>query len=209
MIGGAAQADVAILVISARKGEFETGFDKGGQTREHARLVKTIGVKYLVVVINKMDDPTVQWSKERFDECVDKLTPFLKATGYNVKKDIQFIPISGFTGANIKDHTTKETCPWYDGPTMLGFLDSLAAVERKADAPLRIPIVDSFKDRGLTVVTGKVESGTISVGQTVFLLPGKVGLYIARYSPTGLTNLSTGGTGSNSDQYGDPLPSAR
>jgi peptide chain release factor subunit 3 len=66
MIGGASQADVAVLVISARKGEFETGFEKGGQTREHARLVKTIGVKYLVVVINKMDDPTVAWSQERY-----------------------------------------------------------------------------------------------------------------------------------------------
>jgi peptide chain release factor subunit 3 len=178
MIGGAAQADVAILVISARKGEFETGFDKGGQTREHARLVKTIGVKYLIVVINKMDDPTVAWSKERFDECVDKLTPFLKSTGYNVKKDIQFIPISGYTGANMLVHTTHEVCPWYDGPTMLAFLDSLAPVERKADAPLRIPVVDSFKDRGLTIVMGKIESGTLAVGQTVFLMPGKVALEV-------------------------------
>ena len=61
MIGGAAQADVAVLVISARKGEFETGFEKGGQTREHAMLAKTAGVKRLCVVINKMDDPTVEW----------------------------------------------------------------------------------------------------------------------------------------------------
>ena len=72
MITGAAQADVAILVISARKGEFETGFEKGGQTREHATLVKTCGVKRLIVVVNKMDDPTVQWSKERYDEIVEK-----------------------------------------------------------------------------------------------------------------------------------------
>lgn len=65
MISGAAQADVAVLVISARKGEFETGFEKGGQTREHAMLVKTAGVQKLVVVINKMDDSTVNWEKER------------------------------------------------------------------------------------------------------------------------------------------------
>ena len=65
MIGGASQADLAVLVISARKGEFETGFERGGQTREHAMLVKTAGVKHLVILINKMDDPTVQWSKER------------------------------------------------------------------------------------------------------------------------------------------------
>lgn len=65
MISGAAQADIAILVISARKGEFETGFERGGQTREHAMLAKTLGVKRMVVAINKMDDPTVQWSEER------------------------------------------------------------------------------------------------------------------------------------------------
>lgn len=178
MIGGAAQADVAVLVISARKGEFETGFEKGGQTREHARLVKTIGVKHLLVVINKMDDPTVAWGKERFDECVDKLTPFLKATGYNVKKDITFIPMSGYTGANMMVHTTKEVCPWYDGPTVMSYLDNLPPVERKADAPLRIPVVDSFKDRGLTVIMGKIEAGTVAVGQNVFLMPGKVALEV-------------------------------
>ena len=66
MIGGASQADVGVLVLSARKGEFETGFEKGGQTREHAMLAKTAGVKRLIVVVNKMDDPTVQWSKERY-----------------------------------------------------------------------------------------------------------------------------------------------
>ena len=65
MIGGASQADLAVLVISARKGEFETGFERGGQTREHAMLVKTAGVKHMVVLINKMDDPTVQWDKAR------------------------------------------------------------------------------------------------------------------------------------------------
>jgi hypothetical protein len=73
------------LVISARKGEYETGFEKGGQTREHAVLAKTQGVNKLVVVVNKMDDPTVEWSKERYEECTTKLTQYLKATGYNPK----------------------------------------------------------------------------------------------------------------------------
>src|SRR6478672_1956418 len=95
------QADVGILVISARRGEFETGFEKGGQTREHALLAKTLGVRYLVVVINKMDDPTVQWDQERFDECVNKLKPFLKQCGYAIKKDVRFIPISGRFGDNV------------------------------------------------------------------------------------------------------------
>ena len=94
MIAGACQADVGVLVISARKGEFEAGFDKGGQTREHAMLAKTLGVRILVIVINKMDDPSCGWAKERFDECVTKLTPFLKQCGYNVKKDVVFLPIS-------------------------------------------------------------------------------------------------------------------
>jgi peptide chain release factor subunit 3 len=82
MISGAAQADIAVLVISARKGEFETGFERGGQTREHAMLVKTAGVTHLIVVINKMDDPTVEWDVNRYEECKQKLAPFLKQTGF-------------------------------------------------------------------------------------------------------------------------------
>ncbi len=77
MISGASQADVAVLVISARKGEFETGFEKGGQTREHATLVKTLGVRRLIVAINKMDDSTVAWDKERYDEIIERVSPFL------------------------------------------------------------------------------------------------------------------------------------
>jgi peptide chain release factor subunit 3 len=102
MIAGAAQADVGVLVISARRGEFETGFERGGQTREHALLAKTLGVKYLVVVVNKMDEPTVRWSQDRYDECCSKLKPFLKQCGYTIKKDVRFIPISGLNGANVK-----------------------------------------------------------------------------------------------------------
>uniref|UniRef100_A0A453AI90 Tr-type G domain-containing protein n=1 Tax=Aegilops tauschii subsp. strangulata TaxID=200361 RepID=A0A453AI90_AEGTS len=86
MISGASQADIGVLVISARKGEFETGYERGGQTREHVLLAKTLGVAKLVVVINKMDEPTVQWSKERYDEIEGKMIPFLRSSGYNVKK---------------------------------------------------------------------------------------------------------------------------
>jgi peptide chain release factor subunit 3 len=101
-----------VLVISARKGEFETGFDRGGQTREHAMLAKTAGVKTLVVAINKMDDPTVNWEEARYLECQEKLLPFLKQVGFNPKTDIHFIPISGFTGANLL-HQSKDLCPYY------------------------------------------------------------------------------------------------
>ena len=86
MIGGASQADVGVLVISARKGEFETGFDRGGQTREHAMLAKTLGLHRLIILVNKMDDPTVKWDQKRFDEIEGKLTPFLKKTGFNMAK---------------------------------------------------------------------------------------------------------------------------
>ncbi|XP_068605977.1 eukaryotic peptide chain release factor GTP-binding subunit ERF3A-like [Brachionichthys hirsutus] len=113
MIGGASQADLAVLVISARKGEFETGFEKGGQTREHAMLAKTAGVKHLIVLVNKMDDPTVSWSLERYDECREKLVPFLKKVGFNPKKDVHFMPCSGLTGANLKEPTGM--CSWYSG----------------------------------------------------------------------------------------------
>jgi peptide chain release factor subunit 3 len=179
MIGGASQADVAVLVISARKGEFETGFEKGGQTREHARLVKTIGVKYLIVVINKMDDPTVEWSQERYDECVTKLTPFLKATGFVPKKDLQFLPLSGYTGANLKESLSKSVCPWFDGPSLLGALDQLPPLERKVDAPLRMPVIDIFRnDRGVPTIMGKVEAGTVATGQSCFLMPGKIPIEI-------------------------------
>ena len=114
MISGAAQADVAILVISARKGEFETGFERGGQTREHVMLVKTAGVSKLVIAVNKMDDTTVRWDKARFDEIKDKLTPFVKASGYHPKTDVSFIPVSAYTGLNLKDRVSPSVCPWWE-----------------------------------------------------------------------------------------------
>lgn len=114
MISGAAQADVAILVISARKGEFETGFERGGQTREHIMLVKTAGVSKLVVVINKMDDHTVVWTKSRFDEIRDKLSPFIKAAGFHLKTDVSFLPVSAYAGLNLKDRVPKSLCSWWE-----------------------------------------------------------------------------------------------
>jgi peptide chain release factor subunit 3 len=114
MISGAAQADVAILVISARKGEFETGFERGGQTREHVMLVKTAGVSKLVVIINKMDDPTVHWEIGRYNEIKDKLTPFIKSAGFNPKTDVTFIPVSAYTGQNLKERMSKSICSWWE-----------------------------------------------------------------------------------------------
>ena len=181
MIMGASQADIGVLVISARKGEFETGFERGGQTREHAMLAKTLGISYLVVVINKMDDPTVEWAKSRFDECVNKLRPFLKGCGFTIKREVKFIPISGLKGANVKDEVDPAVCPWWKGcyttgenntssPTLMGLLDTLEIQGRDPDAPLRIPVLDRYTDRG-TIAMGKVESGVIRPGMKVTLMP--------------------------------------
>ncbi|XP_075890878.1 eukaryotic peptide chain release factor GTP-binding subunit ERF3A [Nelusetta ayraudi] len=170
MIGGASQADLAVLVISARKGEFETGFEKGGQTREHAMLAKTAGVKHLIVLINKMDDPTVNWSLERYEECKEKLVPFLKKVGFNPKKDIHFMPCSGLTGANLKEPVTE--CPWYIGLPFIAHLDSLPNFTRSSDGPVRLPIVDKYKDMG-TVILGKLESGSFSKAQQLVMMPNR------------------------------------
>ncbi|PVU92570.1 hypothetical protein BB559_003690 [Furculomyces boomerangus] len=171
MLEGAAQADVGVLVISARKGEFETGFDRGGQTREHTMLAKTNGVKHLIVAINKMDDPTVMWEKKRYDEIINKITPFLRASGYNTETDITFLPISGYSGANIKELDNKN-CPWYKGKPLLEILDSMHVVDRKLNAPLRMPIMEKYRDMG-TIVGGKIESGFIKIGQKLVIMPNK------------------------------------
>ncbi|KAK4802656.1 hypothetical protein SAY86_000859 [Trapa natans] len=173
MISGASQADIGVLVISARKGEFETGYEKGGQTREHVQLAKTLGVSKLLVVVNKMDEPTVNWSKERYDEIESKMVPFLRSSGYNVKKDVQFLPISGLLGSNMKTRVVKSVCPWWNGPCLLEALDAIEGPLRDPKGPFRMPIIDRFKDMG-TVVMGKVESGSVSEGDSLVVMPNKV-----------------------------------
>ncbi|CAO1630305.1 unnamed protein product [Parajaminaea phylloscopi] len=177
MISGAAQADIAILVISARRGEFETGFEKGGQTREHAMLVKTAGVQRLVVVINKMDEPTVQWAEERYTEITTKLTPFLRSAGFNPKTDVTFIPVSAYSGQNLKDPVPKDVCPWYSGPSLLGFLDDLELGDRKISQPLKMPISEKYNDMG-TVVVGKLEAGKIKKGDSLLLMPNRTSVEV-------------------------------
>lgn len=177
MIGGASQADIGILVISARKGEYETGFEKGGQTREHALLAKTQGVNKMIVVVNKMDDPTVGWDKERYDHCVSNLTNFLKAVGYNVKEDVIFMPVSGYTGAGLKNHVDPKDCPWYTGPSLLEYLDAMKTTDRHINAPFMLPIASKMKDLG-TIVEGKIESGHIRKGNQTLLMPNRVPIEI-------------------------------
>jgi peptide chain release factor subunit 3 len=178
MIGGASQADVGLLVISARKGEYETGFEKGGQTREHAMLAKTQGVNKLVIVVNKMDDPTVEWSEDRFKECTSKVVLFLKGLGYNPKTDIFMMPVSAQTFTGIKDRVPKEKAPWYDGPSLLEYLDDMQALERKINAPFMMPIAAKYKDMG-TMIEGKIESGIIKKEQKYLMMPNKEMIHIS------------------------------
>jgi peptide chain release factor subunit 3 len=172
MITGSSQADLAALVISARKGEFETGFEKGGQTREHALLVKSNGINKLVVVINKMDDPTVAWDKARYDEIVEKLTLFLKSVGYNPKTDITFIPVSAFTGANMKERLDPKVASWYSGPALLEYLDNMPIDDRKYNEAFMFPVSEKYNELG-AIAVGKIESGRVKKGDTVLLMPNR------------------------------------
>jgi peptide chain release factor subunit 3 len=165
MIMGAAMADVAGLVISARKGEFEAGFEKDGQTREHAQLAKSLGVQKLIVIVNKMDE--AKFSIERYNEIKAGLDPFLRKTGYSAE-DVIYVPVAGITGENIKEKSDK--IKWYDGEPLLDVLDKVNLGLRQPEAPLRIPILDKMKDKDLTIF-GKVESGTVSLGEKLAIMP--------------------------------------
>ncbi|EXJ63871.1 hypothetical protein A1O7_00206 [Cladophialophora yegresii CBS 114405] len=175
MLSGAAQADVAILVISARRGEFETGFEKGGQTQEHAMLIKTTGAKELVVVVNKMDDPTVEWSKERYDEIVGKLKPYLKK---RIGLDSTFMPISAQTGVNVKDRIPPSVVDWYKGPSLLEFLDGMAKIQRNLNAPFMMPIGAKYRDMG-TMIEGRIEAGVVQKTSTLIMMPNREEVGIA------------------------------
>jgi elongation factor 1-alpha len=169
MITGASQADGAILFVSAKRGEFEAGIGPGGQTREHAFLAFTLGVNQLVVAINKMDDPTVNWSEERYNEVKNEVARMLKMVGYKVEK-IPFVPTSGWTGDNLVKPSDK--MPWYKGPTLLEALDTFEVPPKPLDKPLRIPIQDVYSITGVgTVPVGRVETGVLKEGDTVIFMP--------------------------------------
>jgi len=174
MITGASQADAAILVVSAKKGEFEAGIGPGGQTREHAFLSFTLGVRQLIVLVNKMDDPTVNWSKERYEEIKNEVGRMLRLVGYRVDK-IPFIPVSGWYGDNLVKPSSN--MPWYSGPTLLEALDYFEVPPKPIDKPLRIPIQDVYSITGVgTVPVGRVETGVLKEGDTIIIMPlGKTG----------------------------------
>jgi len=172
MITGTSQADCALLMIAASQGEFEAGISKDGQTREHALLAFTLGVKQMIVCVNKMDDKTVNWSEDRFNEIQREVSDYLKKVGYNPEK-IPFIPISGWFGDNMIEKSPN--LKWFKGPTLMEALDILTPPKRLSDKPLRLPLQDVYKIGGIgTVPVGRVETGILKPGMVVAFAPGTI-----------------------------------
>jgi elongation factor 1-alpha len=169
MITGTSQADAAVLVIDSTTGGFEAGISKDGQTREHAMLAFTLGVKQMIVCTNKMDDKSVNWSQKRYEEIQKEVQDYLKKVGYNVK-NVPFVPISGWAGDNMLEKSSN--MPWYKGPTLLEALDALESPKRPTEKPLRLPLQDVYKIGGIgTVPVGRVETGVMKPGDTVTFAP--------------------------------------
>jgi elongation factor 1-alpha len=169
MITGASQADGAILFCSSRRGEFEAGIGPGGQTREHAFLAFTLGVRQLVVAVNKMDDISSNWSQDRYNEIKNEVGRMLKMVGFKVEK-IPFVPCSGWTGDNLVKKSDK--MPWYTGPTLIEALDTFEVPAKPTNKPLRVPIQDVYSITGVgTVPVGRVETGVIKENDVVIFMP--------------------------------------
>lgn len=171
MITGTSQADFAILVISAKPGEYEAGISKDGQTKEHALLSFTLGVRQLIVGVNKMDSTTTPFCKKRFTEIEKGAKLFLRKTGFN-PKNIQVIPFSGWTGDNLIKPSPDANFKWYKGLTLLQAVDTMPEPKRPNDKPLRLPLNDVYKIGGIgTVPVGRVETGELKPGMTVIFTP--------------------------------------
>jgi len=183
MITGTSQADAAVLVVPAGVGEFEAGISKDGQTREHALLAFTLGVKQMIVAVNKMDSTEPKYSNERFEEIKKEISEFLKKVGYN-PKSVPFVPISGWHGDNMLEASTN--MPWFKswnitdrkdipdatGVTLIDALDAMIPPARPTDKPLRLPLQDVYKIGGIgTVPVGRVETGVLKPLMVVVFAP--------------------------------------
>jgi len=164
MITGASQADTAVLLCAANDGV-------NAQTREHAFLAKVLGVKALIVHINKMDISGVDWSEDKYKEAKSQVSDLLKRAGFK-PDDVPMIPASSLNGDNVYKKSDK--CPWYSGPTLFEAIDSMPAPDKPTDKPLRLPIQDVYKIGGIgTVPVGKIETGTLNAGKTVVFNPSQ------------------------------------
>eukprot|EP01156_Anaeramoeba_ignava_P021183 Anaeramoba_ignava/c18365_g1_i2.p1 GENE.c18365_g1_i2~~c18365_g1_i2.p1 ORF type:complete len:447 (+),score=133.13 c18365_g1_i2:143-1483(+) len=172
MISGTSQADCAILVVDSTKGGFEAGISEDGQTREHALLAFTLGIRDMIVIVNKMDDKSVKYSEQRFKEIQEEMMRYLKRVGFSPDK-IRFVPISGWKGDNMIEKSSN--MPWWDGPTLLGLLDTIPPPKRPTDKPFRLAIQDVYSIKGIgTVPSGRVETGTLKIGQSVIFAPSMI-----------------------------------
>ncbi len=170
MITGASQADAALLVVSAKQGEFEAGVGATGQTREHVFLIKVLGVKQIVVAVNKMD--TVDYSEERYNKVKEETEKLLKTVGYDTSKML-FVPTSAWEGDNVGKKSEKAT--WYKGLTLFEALDTFVVPEKPVEKPLRLPIQDVYTITGIgTVPVGRVETGVLKTGDNLIFMPGGV-----------------------------------
>jgi len=184
MITGTSQADCGVLIIAAGTGEFEAGISKNGQTREHALLAYTLGVKQLIVGVNKMDSTEPPYSQARFEEITKEVSNFIKKVGYNPAA-VAFVPISGWHGDNMLN--TSANMGWYKGweitrkegnakgTTLLEALDAIIPPARPTDKPLRLPLQDVYKIGGIgTVPVGRVETGIIKPGMVITFAPNQL-----------------------------------
>ncbi|KAI5173186.1 peptide chain release factor subunit 3 [Nematocida sp. LUAm3] len=169
MIIGVSQADIAILIISARQNEFEAGFEKGGQTREHIYLAKASGIQKICVLVNKMDDITVDWKEERYNQIVSTTKKLL--TTLFGKDGVVYIPASGFQGDNLKERVSSSICPWYKGPTFFEYLNTLE-IKRTLSTSLLANVTDVVKDISGQMVHLKIEKGVLEKTQ-LLLHPGQ------------------------------------
>ncbi|KAF2728416.1 hypothetical protein EJ04DRAFT_449376 [Polyplosphaeria fusca] len=168
MIAGASQADFAVLVIDAGTNSFESGLK--GQTKEHALLVRSLGVQRLIVAINKMD--TVSWSQSRFEEITNQMTAFLTTASFS-PKTITFIPCAGLTGENVARKVEDTNAAWYHGETLIQALDSSEPAKRNIEKPLRLTIGDVFRGGILNPVSisGRIDAGSLQAGDTILCMP--------------------------------------
>ena len=164
MITGASQADIGMVVVAATDGVM-------AQTKEHIILCRTLGVDQLAVAVNKMD--AVNYSEDKFKKVKEEVTKLLKTMQYKVDQ-INFIPTSALEGGNIVKKSDKMA--WYKGPTIREQLDLFKEPEKPVDLPLRLPIQDVYSITGIGVVpVGRVETGTMKIGDNVIVVPGREG----------------------------------
>jgi elongation factor 1-alpha len=184
MITGTSQADCAVLVVAAGMGEFEAGISKNGQTREHALLAYTLGVKQMIVAVNKMDSTEPKYSEARYEEIKTEVSAFVKKIGWNPAA-IPFVPISGWEGDNMLEVSSNMS--WFkgwtaerkegngSGKTLLEALDNILPPSRPTDKPLRLPLQDVYKIGGIgTVPVGRVETGILKPGMVVTFAPSGI-----------------------------------